>query len=414
MRFFIPFSFMSYTKSLKNTLKTALTSFFTLGALHAINAATIQESKWEQGQTLLTFFEKNAIPLKTYYDLAPEDKELADEIISGSTYYTLYDDNTLLQALIPINENAQLHIFKQGDKYGMRAIPVVYFSKEHTVSLSVDNSLYNDIIRLTGDSFLAGDFIQAYRGSVDFRREIRKGDQLAIIYERKYRLGKNFGAPNIKASTLRVNNSNQYVVRHDDGHLYDLNGNNLSKYLLTVPLHYKRISSHFSMGRKHPILGYKRPHLGTDYAAPRHTPIRASGNGKVIFAGTKGGYGKTVIIQHENGYKTLYAHMQKIDVRNGAVVKQGRKIGTVGSTGLSTGPHLHFGLYRNGNAVNPIKHLKIAHSKLKGKEKDNFIANAKIYRDALDVALQEESKDAPFKLTKGGYVVYLSTDENPN
>ena len=78
MRFFIPFSFMSYTKSLKNTLKTALTSFFTLGALHAINAATIQESKWEQGQTLLTFFEKNAIPLKTYYDLAPEYKELAD------------------------------------------------------------------------------------------------------------------------------------------------------------------------------------------------------------------------------------------------------------------------------------------------------------------------------------------------
>ena len=168
------------------------------------------------------------------------------------------------------------------------------------------------------------------------------------------------------------------------------------------------------MGRKHPILGYKRPHLGTDYAAPRHTPIRASGNGKVIFAGTKGGYGKTVIIQHENGYKTLYAHMQKIDVRNGAIVKQGRKIGTVGSTGLSTGPHLHFGLYRNGNAVNPIKHLKIAHSKLKGKEKDNFIANAKIYRDALDIALQEESKDAPFKLTKGGYIVYLSTDENLN
>ena len=399
---------LKISKPIQKTLKF-LSILGIIGTLS--NAATIQESKWEQGQTLLTFFEKNAIPLKTYYDLAPEDKELADEIISGSTYYVLYDDSVLLQALIPINENSQLHIFKQGDKYGMRAIPVVYFSKEHTISLSVDNSLYNDIIRLTGDSFLASDFIQAYKGNVDFRREVRKGDQLAIIYERKYRLGKNFGSPNIKASTLKVSNNNRYVIRHEDGHFYDLNGNNLSRYLLTVPLQYKRISSHFSMGRKHPILGYKRPHLGTDYAAPRHTPIRAAGNGKVIFAGTKGGYGKTVIIQHDNGYRTLYAHMQKIErgIRTGSQVKQGRKIGTVGSTGLSTGPHLHFGLYKNGNAVNPIKHLKVAQSRLKGKEKENFLIVAKDYQKALNTALMEDKlQNTPFKRVKDGYIVYLN------
>lgn len=398
------------SKLFKNTLKFFLT-FGMFGTFS--HAATLQESKWEQGQTLLTFFKKNAIPLKTYYDLAPEDKELADEIISGSTYYTLYDNSTLLQALIPINENSQLHVFKQGDKYGMRAIPIVYFSKEHTISLSVNNSLYNDIARLTGDSFLASDFIQAYKGSVDFRKEVRKGDQLAIIYERKYRLGKNFGAPNIKASTLRVSNNNRYVIRHEDGHFYDLKGNNLTKHLLTVPLQYKRISSHFSMGRKHPILGYKRPHLGTDYAAPRHTPIRAAGNGRVIFAGTKGGYGKTVIIQHDNGYKTLYAHMHKIErsIRTGSQVKQGRKIGTVGSTGLSTGPHLHFGLYKNGNAVNPIKHLKIAHSKLRGKERESFLVNAKNYKEALNTALREDRLQTPFKRVKDTYIVYLSKDD---
>ncbi|MCI5968959.1 peptidoglycan DD-metalloendopeptidase family protein [Helicobacter sp.] len=381
------------------------------------HAATIQEFKWEQGQTLLTFFKKNAIPLNTYYELAPEDKELADEIISGSTYYTLYDDSVLLQALIPINENSQLHIFKQGDTYRMRAIPIVYFSQEHTIALSVDNSLYNDIIHLTGDSFLASDFIQAYKGSVDFRREVRKGDQLAIIYERKYRLGKNFGSPNIKASTLKVRNNNHYVIRHEDGNFYDLNGNNLNKYLLTLPLQYKRISSHFSMGRKHPILGYTRPHLGTDYAAPRHTPIRAAGNGKVIFAGTKGGYGRTVIIQHDNGYRTLYAHMHKIEqgIRVGTQVKQGIKIGTVGSTGLSTGPHLHFGLYKNGNAVNPVKHLKIAHSKLQGKERESFLANAKNYQQALNAALmQDKLQNTPFKRIKDGYIVYLNANKNLN
>lgn len=407
---------LSKIKFLKNSFKTFSKTFCivsTFGLLSA-NAANIQESQWEQGQTLLTFFEKNRIPLKVYYDLAPEDKELADEIISGSTFYTLYEDSKLLQALIPINENSQLHIFKQGESYGMRAIPVAYFTEERTIALSVENSLYNDIVKLTGDKFLAGDFIHAYKGSVDFRREVQKNDKLAIIYERKYRLGKNFGSPNIKASILNVGKRHQYVIRHEDGQFYDLKGNNLSKYLLTIPLHYKRISSHFSMGRKHPILGYKRPHLGTDYAAPRHTPIRAAGKGKVIFAGTKGGYGKTVIIQHENGYKTLYAHMHKIDrkIRTGVSVAQGRQIGTVGSTGLSTGPHLHFGLYKNGSAVNPVKHLKIAHSKLQGKEKEGFLITAKAYQKALNTALAEGVENqTPFKKMQDGYIVYLNADD---
>ncbi|MDD6055974.1 MAG: peptidoglycan DD-metalloendopeptidase family protein [Helicobacteraceae bacterium] len=375
------------------------------------NAATIQEAKWESGQTLLTFFEKNQIPLKTYYDLPAEDKELADEIISGSTFYTLYDDKVLLQALIPINESSQLHIYKDSNGYGMRAIPVAYFSKEHTITLSIESSLYNDIVSLTGDKFLAGDVIGAYKGSVNFKKEVRKNDKLAIIYDRKTRLGKHFGTPNIKASILKSNNKEQYVVQHSDGQFYDLKGNSLSKYLLTTPLNYKRISSHFSMGRKHPILGYKRPHLGTDYAAPTGTPIRAAGNGKVIFAGRKGGYGKTVIIQHDNGYKTLYAHMHRISVRNGAIVKQGKQIGSVGSTGLSTGPHLHFGLYRNGNAVNPQKHLKLAQTKLVGKEKEAFLQNAKNYQSALIVALKAENGTKfAFKKPRDGYIVYLSNN----
>lgn len=381
------------------------------------NAAVVKEAKWEQGETLLTFFERNAIPLKTYYNLAREDKELADEIISGSTFYTLYENDVLLQALITINENAQLHIFKEGDSYGMRAIPVVYFAKEHTITLSVENTLYNDIVALTGDSFLAGDFIRAYKGSVDFRREVKKNDQLAVIYERKYRLGKNFGAPNIKASVLKVKNNNRYVIRHDDGNFYDIKGNNLNRYLLTVPLRYKRISSHFSLARKHPILGYKRPHLGTDYAAPRHTPVHAAGKGRVTFAGNKGGYGRTVIIQHENGYRTLYAHLHKIErgIRSGVSVAQGRKIGTVGSTGLSTGPHLHFGLYKNGNAVNPVKHLRIAQSRLKGKEKESFLQQAKVYQGALNTAMAQESIEKfPFKKEHNTQIVYLGQEQDKN
>lgn len=384
--------------------------------LSSLVAANIQESQWENGQTLLTFFEKNSIPLKVYYDLPREDKELADEIVSGNTFYTLYDEEgKLLQALIPINENSQLHIYKQDSTYGMRAIPIVYLQKEHNIALSVESLLYNDIVKYTGDTFLASDFIQAYKGSVNFKRQIKKGDKLAIIYERKYRLGKVFGSPNIKASILKTSDEEKYVVRYD-GNFYDLQGNNLNKYLFMIPLQYKRISSHFSMGRKHPILGYKRPHLGTDYAAPRHTPIKAAAQGKVIFAGTKGGYGKTVIIQHENGYRTLYGHMHKINkgIRTGAYVSQGKQIGTVGSTGLSTGPHLHFGLYKNGSAINPQKHLRIATIKLKGKEKEEFSILAKSFQDKLGVILANNLENEPFKKMQNSYIVYLSEEIGNN
>lgn len=384
--------------------------------LSSLVAANIQESQWENGQTLLTFFEKNSIPLKVYYDLPREDKELADEIVSGNTFYTLYDEEgKLLQALIPINENSQLHIYKQDSTYGMRAIPIVYLQKEHNIALSVESLLYSDIVKYTGDTFLASDFIQAYKGSVNFKRQIKKGDKLAIIYERKYRLGKVFGSPNIKASILKTSDEEKYVVRYD-GNFYDLQGNNLNKYLFMIPLQYKRISSHFSMGRKHPILGYKRPHLGTDYAAPRHTPIKAAAQGKVIFAGTKGGYGKTVIIQHENGYRTLYGHMHKINkgIRTGAYVSQGKQIGTVGSTGLSTGPHLHFGLYKNGSAINPQKHLRIATIKLKGKEKEEFSILAKSFQDKLGVILANNLENEPFKKMQNSYIVYLSEEIGNN
>lgn len=378
----------------------------------SLKAATLQESKWENGQTLLKFFEKNSIPLKVYYDLAPEDKELADEIIGGSNFYSLYDKGTLLQALIPINETSQLHIYQKDGKYGMRAIPTIFFSKEETIALSVNDSLYNDIVKYTGDRVLASEFTQAYKSSVDFKREIRKEDRLAVIYERKYRLGKPFGNPNIKASILKTRANENYLVRHTDGHFYDLKGNNLTKYLLTTPLKYKRISSKFSMGRKHPILGITRPHLGVDYAAPKHTPIKAAGKGKVIFAGTKGGYGKTVIIQHNNGYRTLYAHLNAIKIRAGANVSQGRLIGTVGSTGLSTGPHLHFGLYKNGNAVNPLRHLKVAQSKLNKKEMELFSPLAQNFKVRLSEVIVKNIEVEPFKKRDASHIVYLDNKDN--
>lgn len=357
--------------------------------------AVAEERTWAKGATLLNFLEENAIPLSLYYSLGTEDKELAAEIYSGVRYHVLKDERTqtLLQALIPITEDSQIHIYKESSGYGMNVIPISYFEKSQSIALAINSSPYQDILEATGDYALAGEFVSAYRNSLDFRRSIRKDDKLAILYERKYRLGKPFGAPLIKASMVETRGRPNYLFLFKDGRYYDESGREMANFLLITPLQYTRISSRFSTGRKHPILGIVRPHLGVDYAAPKGTPIKAAGDGKVTFAGNKGGYGKTIIIAHADGYKTLYAHLNRIanGIRAGVTVKQGKLIGTVGSSGLSTGPHLHLGLYKNERAIDPLKSLRITKSTLGGKEKREFMEVAHHYR----VSLQEVASQAP-------------------
>lgn len=361
-------------KNSKNSInlkfkKSLIGAIAALCAASSANAAYLQEAKWERGMTLLGFFAKHNIDPKTYYNLSREDKELADEIIAGHTFYSLKNNDEILQVLIPISDDSQLHIFKKGDGYGMQAIPVAYFSEERTLILDVKKGANNDIYRHTGSRALANSFSQATRGLFITPR---KNDKIAVIYDYKERFGKPFGMPSVKIAMIKNKKGEHYAVRHEDGRFYDKNGNDLTTSALMTPVVYKRISSRFSKARKHPILGYKRPHLGVDYAAPRGTKVKAAGDGRVIFAGRKGGYGKTVIVQHSNGYKTLYAHLHTINTRSGVQIKQGQQLGTVGSTGLSTGPHLHFGLYQNNVAINPERRVKFVKNVLKGKAKEEF------------------------------------------
>ncbi|CAI8204223.1 MAG: Murein DD-endopeptidase MepM [Arcobacter lacus] len=167
------------------------------------------------------------------------------------------------------------------------------------------------------------------------------------------------------------------------------------------------MSSRFGM-RKHPILGYSKMHRGVDFAARRGTPIMAAGDGRISFAGRKGGYGKTIIIKHANGYKTLYAHQNRFNskIKKGQWIKKGQHIGYVGSTGLSSGPHLHLGLYKNGVAVNPLKIIKRPNTKsLKGAKKSAFVKSLKPLKDAI---ILEAKKDNPNKPTKLDRLTYKS------
>ena len=195
---------------------------------------------------------------------------------------------------------------------------------------------------------------------IDFALDIRKGDNFTVLYEELYRNGEKISDGNILAAEFTNNNKTYRAVRYTNpqtnrSEYFTADGKSMRKAFLRTPVNFTRISSRFTVNRYHPILHKFRSHKGVDYAAKRGTPIHSAGDGKVIFKGKKGGYGKVMIIQHGTKYTTLYAHLKTYNrkLRVGSKVKQGQTIAYVGSSGLATGPHLHYEVIHNGTKVNP-------------------------------------------------------------
>jgi murein DD-endopeptidase MepM/ murein hydrolase activator NlpD len=206
---------------------------------------------------------------------------------------------------------------------------------------------------------LAMQLSDIFAWDIDFTTDLRDGDTFKIVVEALYLDGEFKKYGDILAAEF-VNNGETYRAyrfeHNGKAGYYDEEGKSLRKAFLKAPLSFRRISSGFSLGRFHPILKIYRPHHGLDYAAPAGTPVSAMGDGTVIFAGKKGQYGNLVIIRHPNGYKTYYGHLSKFgkDIKKGTKVEQGQIIGYVGSTGLATGPHLHYELRIRNRPVNPV------------------------------------------------------------
>jgi murein DD-endopeptidase MepM/ murein hydrolase activator NlpD len=230
-----------------------------------------------------------------------------------------------------------------------------------TVKGILSSSLYESIVKEGESPELVFDFADIFAWVIDFLTECQSGDTFEIIVEREYFRNKHIRDRKIIAAVysgdIGTYHAFYYMDPEEREDYYDEKGNSLRKQLLKSPLQYRRISSYFSFSRMHPILKVRRPHYGVDFAAPRGTPVATVGDGHVVFAGWKGGYGKLIIVNHPNSFKTYYAHLSRIEkgVVAGAKVKQGEVIGYVGSTGLSTGPHLHFGVKKYGKWVNPLK-----------------------------------------------------------
>lgn len=238
-------------------------------------------------------------------------------------------------------------------------VPIEYTIELAYVEGTIELSLFDALLKANESVTLASSIVDIFSYQIDFFRDMRKGDSFKILVEKKFRDGEFKGYGNTLAAFF-VNKQKEYcayqfIGENNARRYYDAEGNSLENLLLRAPLDFTRISSGYTLARKHPILGVVRPHQGIDYAAPTGTPVHTVGDGVVTFVGTMGGYGKTVIVKHSNGLESQYAHLSKYNkiAKKGARVNRGDTIAYVGSTGLSTGPHLDFRIKLNGEFINP-------------------------------------------------------------
>ncbi|MCI6989366.1 MAG: peptidoglycan DD-metalloendopeptidase family protein [Campylobacter sp.] len=351
---------------------------------------TYEKFSWPSNVSFLEYLQILGIPQSLYYDLPIEDRELAAEIRAGINCDILVDENgKVYQVLIPISSELQLHISRdKSDNFRLDFTPIIYSEEERMLGIAIENSPSQDILKASGSGSLAGAFARVFRGKID-ERKFKKGDMLVIVYKQKIRLGMPYDDPEILSAMVEQNKKSVYMYQFDSK-FYDENGKRTDTYLFRIPIKNKyRISSKFTPKRYHPILKKYRAHLGTDYAAPRGTPVYAAGDGTVSFVGRKGGYGNTVEIKHSGGYLTLYAHLNGFvkGLKKGQRVKQGDKIAFIGTTGLSSGPHLHLGLYKNNRAIDFEKVVSTAKLDVETKERQAFKALMKTQNEKIQLAV---------------------------
>ena len=250
-------------------------------------------------------------------------------------------------------------------------------SKLAAAAGTIDDSLFADAVRAGVPVPVLVEMVRAYSWDVDFQRDIRPGDRFEVMYERFFENGRKVHEGGVVYAQLTLSGKRLPIYRFagDDKRTgyFDAQGQSAKKALMRTPIDGARLSSGFGR-RKHPILGYTKMHRGLDFAAPRGTPIYAAGNGRIQVAGRNGAYGKYVRIRHNAGYSTAYAHLKGFarGMRAGRRVTQGEVIGYVGTTGRSTGPHLHYEILKGGRRANPLRVKMPSGRKLKGAELARF------------------------------------------
>jgi len=300
-------------------------------------------------------------------------------------------NNSIINFFVPITKSISIEISKdeEGTITSSKIITKLYKRKVLAENV-IENNLYSSAINAKVNPETIIEFARIFGFEIDFQRDIRKNDYFKILYEKYFdENGEFIKSGSILFAHMSVNNREIILYKFGDYKNYgyfDINGKSVEKALMKTPINAARLSSSFGM-RKHPILGFNKMHRGTDFAAKTGTPIMASGSGTIMLAKWCGGGGNCVKIKHNSTYETIYAHMQSFakGIRKGRKVKQGQIIGYVGSTGMSTGPHLHYEVIINGKKVNS-QTLNLPSGKvLKNNERQLF----EIHRIKTDVQIAE-------------------------
>lgn len=316
----------------------------------------------QNGDNLSILFKRAGLNDRSIYELFSDAKDAKDlrNIRPGQKMEFLVENGQLQGLNYIINELNSLEFTRSKKGFVGKEITLKPEIKYAFRQASIDSSLYLAGKRAGMPSNLTMELANVFGWDIDFALDIQKGDSFKVMYEEQFLDDKRIGTGKIMAAEFTNAGKTFKAVRYTDkdgvSNYYTPDGRGMHKAFLRSPIEFARISSHFNLARKHPVLHIIRAHKGTDYAAVRGTPIRSTGNGKVSFVGRKNGFGNTVIIQHGQGIETLYAHMNGFakGIRSGARISQGDVIGYVGSTGLASAPHLHYEFHVNGQVRNPV------------------------------------------------------------
>jgi murein DD-endopeptidase MepM/ murein hydrolase activator NlpD len=296
-------------------------------------------------------------------------------------YYENKIENNIFNFLIFENSKGVIKIFKNKDKIDFKTIPFKQAKRFIFKKVTINSSIYQDGVENKISPTVLDSLIRLYSFDIDFQRDIRDKDNFEVLYEEIYdeNTGNKLADGNILYSKMNIrSNSKNLSYYLFNKEYYDNKGVASVKSFLKTPIPGARLSSGFGL-RKHPILGFTKLHAGTDFAAPRGTPIFAAAGGVISFAGWNGtirtGYGIRVVIKHNKTYSTSYSHMSRLSkkARKGNKVKQGEIVGYVGSTGYSTGPHLHYEVIKNGKKINPKHVTSFASKSLKANDLQLFL-----------------------------------------
>ncbi len=354
------------------------------------------EPEWDRivvrsGESLSDIFQRAGLKSSTMSAvLELEDAKGLTQLFPGDEFRFLTDEQGLAKLSVDFDEQNELIIERKDSGFTSKKVKQNLEFRVREAAGSIRSSLFRDAGNAGMSDQLILDMVEIFGFDVDFALDLRPGDRFSVLFDEAWRNGERLRSGAILAATF-VNQGKTYAAYRmtlDDGSVqyFAKDGRSLKKGFLRTPVAFSRISSGFTIARRHPILGTMRAHKGVDYAAPSGTQIRASGEGKITFRGWKSGYGNVIEIQHWNGYSTLYGHMSRFDAdfRQGSKVSQGDVIGYVGMTGLATGPHLHYEFRINGAHRDPVTVDLPRSEPLKGAEFNRFIATTRPLSERLD------------------------------